>query len=162
MDEWFSLLDPDYAFSENGEKIKKIAKKLYKWNVCAILIFAIFSLLAFLVLALEGGFAFVWWIPIVAIPAVVFAPHIAYWSLCFCYGFGELVSNSYKTEKNKENEKENSAEQSEFVSKLREIKPLSKTSSSGSEEASGHRWRCMNCGNMIGEDKCPICGQLQK
>lgn len=56
------------------------------------------------------------------------------------YGFGQLVENS------------------DIL-----VRQVHKTHSAApSTPASVHQWRCFNCGNMISENICPICGKKSK
>lgn len=153
MDEWKNWLNADYAFSNNGKKIKAVAKKLFTINLVLIFIAAAIGFIGFLSETLNGHFEYVWFIPIVIAIVLLFAPFLVYWNLSFVYGFGELVSNSYKKiETTKDNTKK---DEKPFKSQS-EKQPLSYTNPT-TNNAVQHTFRCSGCGNMISEDVCPIC-----
>ena len=95
MGEWKKWLNADYAFSNNGEKIKKVVKFSYTLSLVLFFIAAAIGLLGVLITMFDGGFEYVWYAPFIIIVAVLLAPYLLYWSLSTLYGFGELVSNSY-------------------------------------------------------------------
>ena len=92
---WKKWLNPDYAFSNNGEKVKRIVKILFKIQLASIFIGAAFGVFFFLVQTAEGNFKQVWLIPIIVAIVALCAPFLTYCSYCLLYGFGELIANSY-------------------------------------------------------------------
>lgn len=122
MSEWKKWLNADYAFSNNGEKIKRGVKVLFTIELVLLFIAAIFGLIGFLVMTFDGDFEYVWPIPIAVAIVLLFAPYLVYWSCCFLYGFGELVSNSYGN--NNSSEKKSEMQAKADCERIRKIEKL--------------------------------------
>lgn len=91
---WKKWLNADYAFSNNGEKIKKIVKVTYTIEMALLLIAAVLFLIFTFFDVLGGNHEMLIFIPLTAITLII-APFLFYWLLCFVYGFAEIISNSY-------------------------------------------------------------------
>lgn len=158
MGEWKNWLNADYAFSNNGEKIKKVVKVAYTINLASLFVVAAIGIIGFFISIAEGtSLEHIWPVPFAIALVVLLAPYLVYWSLSFLYGFGELVSNSYgKNEKKEMSRKENL-----YIKKTikHNNKNANKHSHNFAEDHSSQK-RCPSCGNWteVADSKCRICG----
>ncbi|MBR5295564.1 MAG: hypothetical protein IKU24_03120, partial [Clostridia bacterium] len=71
MDEWKKWLNADYAFSNNGEKIKKVVKASYTISLVLLFIAASFGFIGVLGAMFDGAFEYIWYVPLLIIVAVM-------------------------------------------------------------------------------------------
>ena len=98
MQTWKKWLDPDHAFSANGETMKKVIKTIYVVELFFTLVAVCIGLISYVIaLILDFDTFNVSWPLLFVLPLVAWlAPFLIYWGLAFLYGFAELVSNSYQ------------------------------------------------------------------
>jgi len=128
-------------FENIGSKIKAVAKVVCWIGIIASIIIGI------VLIAQDEDMAFVGFL-------VMALGSLGSWIGSFMtYGFGQLVENSDILVKQGNKNHPNA--------------PVHNTANQTVSEpttvpAAQHQWRCDNCGNMISENVCPICGHESK
>ncbi len=134
-------------FENVGEKIRNYAKGLF---IVQLIIYIIGGIVMLAVSDGEGGLI----IGGIALLALGWA--IAWLDSVFIYGFGELIVKATEIERNTRGVGIHSDEK---ISK-----PVIESENVNKEvpKKIEHRWKCVDCGNLISKTPCPFCATKPK